>query len=137
MKVTLSEGNWADIRDPRTLNERQTARLEDAQLAAMEHIANPADFEHIQDLSPLEQIRSLGREGAKAMREMKWETILVYVSEWSYGAVTEEVLLEELPSVDVAALFDQISKVVKATGGPKINAEPNPDPNSPMPPLEG
>ena len=52
MRVELDEGAWADIRDPRKLNELQSAQLEDSQLQAMEHIANPDDFENVQDLKP-------------------------------------------------------------------------------------
>ncbi|WP_040829815.1 hypothetical protein [Nocardia jiangxiensis] len=137
MKVELPEGAWADIRDPRKLNELQTAELEDVQFDAVAHLPAGIDPEKAQDLPPVDMVRQLGREGAKAMREMKWTTILVYVSEWSFGAVSRDVLLQQIPSGTVTALFDEISKIVRATGGPRLNAEVNPDPASPTLPLNG
>ncbi len=131
MRVDLSEDAWADIRDPRKLNELQTAELEDAQFDAIAHMPPGVDFEATQDANPVEVARLVGRDGARAMRQMKWTTILVYVSQWSFGAVTLDVLQTELPSPVVTELFDAIGKIIRATGGPKLNTEPNPDPASP------
>lgn len=137
MKVQLPDDAWADIRDPRKLNELQTAEMEDAQFDALAHLPAGIDPEKAQDLPQIDMVRHLGRDGAKAMREMKWTTILVYVSEWSFGEVSRDVLLQQIPSGTVTALFDEISKVVRATGGPRLNTEVDPDPASPTLPLNG
>lgn len=141
MKVELPDGAWADIRDPRKLSERLTAQLEDAQLALVElpaaqQFATPEDFEKIQDLPPFEQIKLVGRDGFKVLREMKWTSILVYVTEWSFGAVTRDVLLDDVPSSAAGVLSQEIEKIIKATGGPHLNTEPSPDSQSPMPPSQ-
>lgn len=136
MKVELSDGAWAVVRDPRKLSERLTGQLEEAQMQIMS-LPVMANFskdeaERLQDMPMVEQIRALGVEGFRAMREMKRTTVLVYVESWSYGAVDRDTLLDEVPGTDVAALFEEISKVVRATGGHHLTREPSPDPESPI-----
>lgn len=131
MRVQLSDG-WADIRDPRKLTERQTGALEDAQFEALAAMPPGLDFEKVQDMNPVDMARTVGAGGARAMRQMKRTLLLTYVSAWSFGDVTEDVLLDEVPSYLVAELTMEVEKVVRATGGPRVNVEPNPDPVSPI-----
>jgi len=142
VKITLPEDGWALIRDPRTLTERLSARIEDAQfrlmdLPIMKEFTNAADAERIQSLPPGEQMRLIGPDGFQRMREVKWTTILVYVTEWSYGEVTEDVLMDEVPSYVVNLLSEEIGNVIKATGGPNLDTSVNPDPASPTRPSKG
>ena len=133
MKLQLGEDDWAVLRDPRSLPERLAGRLEDAQLEviAMMPQFDPTEAEKVQDMSPAQQIKLVGVEGFKALRRMKHTAVLVYVREWSFGEVTENVLLDEVPARFVTEIFDQVGKVMRATGGPHLNREPSPDPESP------
>lgn len=138
MKVTFGEDNWADIRDPRKLPERLSAMVEDAQFALMDIPGMDAFIdedaqETLQQMTPAEQMRAIGRDGFKLMRELKYANVIAYVQAWSFGPVDEATMLE-VPGVDLNALMDEIGKIIRATGGPHIDTSPNPAPDSPTVP---
>lgn len=138
MRVNFGDDSWADIRDPRKLPERLSALVEDAQFALMDipgmaAFMDEADQEHLQAMSPGEQMRAIGRDGFKLMRELKYANVRAYVQAWSYGAVDDTTMLD-VPGVELTALMDEIGKIIKATGGPHIDTSPNPAPDSPTAP---
>jgi hypothetical protein len=139
LKVTVGEDGWAMIRDPRKLSERNSARIEDAQFELMTVPAvvqlisdqGATAAEDIQSKSAAEQMGLIGTQGFKLMRAVKYTTILVYVDSWSFGEVTEDVLLD-LPATTVNELSEEIGKVIKATGGTKLDVSVDPTPGSPI-----
>ncbi len=136
MKHTLEDGGWVVIRDPRKLSERLAEKLEDAQFALMElpaaqQFQNEDSIEALQDAKPVDQIRLIGRDGFRVLRNLKRTSVLVYVESWSFGdSVNEETILE-LPAAIVTEIYNQIGIIVKATGGPGLNTDASPDPESP------
>ena len=84
MKIELSDGGWADIRDPRKLTERQMEAVEDAQFELMQ---NPAvqeilnsrgndGFEQLQELDGAQVAMKIGVPGLKwklSKKPVIWE----------------------------------------------------------------
>lgn len=140
MRVDLTDGAWADIRDPRKLTGRQSELLEDAQFDLMatpagQHLSDESESEKFQSMSAGQQMNLVGPEGLRAFRTLQRATVLAYVSAWSYGpTVTLDVLLDEVPMEDAKTIGDRIGDVVKATGGPKLNAAPTRDTEGPTTP---
>jgi 6-phosphogluconate dehydrogenase (decarboxylating) len=138
LKVTVGEDGWAMIRDPRKLTERLSARIEDAQFELMSVPAvaqlisdqGAEAAEDIQSKSAAEQMSLIGAQGFRLMRNVKYATILAYVESWSFGDVTEDVLLD-LTATEVNELSEEIGKVIKAVGGPKLDTSVDPTPGSP------
>lgn len=139
MRVEV-EGGWADIRDPRKLTEAQSEPMDDAQYellsvpGAAAFMEDAAAAENIQTLPKGQQIAAIGAEGFKALRNLRRQTVLAYVAAWSAGDVVDMATLMQQPVTFVTGIENEITKVVKATGGPRVDTSPNPDPASPTVP---
>jgi len=139
MRIELDEGAWAEIRDPRKLTGRQTELVEDAQFDLMATpaagaLSDEAAAENFQKLPPGAQMNMVGVDGMRAFRNVKRATVLAYVSAWSYGEVTLNVMLDLVPTDVIGVIGDKVGEVVKATGGPKVNTEPTAGPEAPSSP---
>jgi hypothetical protein len=135
------DGGWANIRDPRKLPGRLAELVEDAQFALIETpggeaFSDEARAKEIQGMPAGAQMRAIGLESMRALRELKRVNVLAYVDEWSFGAVTRDVLLD-LPDLVLNAIAEKVGEVVKATGGPRVDVEPTPDAASPSMPSNG
>jgi len=139
MIINLSDDKTAVLRDPRKLTERQSEALEDVQFELMQlkmvqdilKTKGLKGFEEIQDADAAEQIGTIGIEGFKLIRKLRRVSVLTYVKSWDFGDKVDMETLLDLPAESVREIFDQIGKVLQAVGGPKLNLEVNPDPESP------
>ena len=141
MKIELSDGGWADIRDPRKLTERQMEAVEDAQFELMQ---NPAvqeilnsrgndGFEQLQELDGAQVAMKIGVPGLKAMRHMRRATVISYVSAWSYSVTIDADTVLDAPSTVIQELSNRIGDIIKGTGT-AVNTSVSPDVKSPTRP---
>lgn len=141
MKIELSDGGWANVRDPRKLTERQAEAVEDAQFELMQNPAvqeilksrGESGFEEIQELDGAQVAQKLGTPGLKAMRTMRRATVLSYVSEWSYSDRIDADSILDAPSAILQELANRIGDIIKATGT-AVKTGVDPDPKSPTKP---
>lgn len=138
MKIELSDGGWADVRDPRKLTERQSEGLEDAQfelmlIPAVQDILRAKGndgFEKLQEEGDMGIALQLGVPGLKAMRGMRRATVVAYVSAWSYSDHIDADAVMDAPSAIVNELSNKIGEIIKATGGSLVKTDPSPDPKA-------
>ena len=137
MNVTLPGGGTAVLRDPRSMPAKYADIIADAQMdialsgaasafggeatTQAEADALASEFEK---LPAVEQMRRYGKEGIHAFRAYGRSVVLALVESWSFGPVTETVMLEEIPGDVLTALEAECTKVMKATGGPDLDVAP-------------
>lgn len=139
MKINLPDGKTAVVRDPRKLTERQSEALEDVQFELMQlpmvqkimHERGSKGFEEIQDADAAVQVNEIGVDGLKLMRRLRRVSVLTYIASWEYGEKVDLETLLDVPAASVGSMFEQIGNVIKATGGPTLNVEVDPSPDSP------
>lgn len=139
MIINLPDDKTAVLRDPRKLTEGQSEALEDVQfeLLQLDMVQNILKnkglkgFEEIQDADANEQIATIGLAGFKLIRKMRRVSVLTYVKSWDFGDKVDMETLLDVPAETVRDIFEQIGKVIKAVGAPKLNLEVDPDPESP------
>lgn len=137
MKIELSDGGWAEIRDPRKLTERQAEFAEDAQFelmqipAVQDILAKRGDggFEELQELDGAQIAMKIGIPGLKAMRQMRRATVLSYVSAWSLSETIDADAVLDAPVHVVQEIANKVGEIIKATGT-VVNTSPSPDPKA-------
>ncbi len=139
MIINLPDDKTAVIRDPRRLTERQSEALEDVQFELMQlpmiqkimKEKGSKGFEDIQDADPAAQVTEIGIEGFKLIRKLRRVSVLTYIKSWDYSDTVDLETLLDVPAESVRVMFDQIGNVIRAVGGPSLNVEVDPSPDSP------
>lgn len=137
------ESQWIDVCDSRKMSERKRREIKRAQIAVtgVPGIMNAVEMTDgkLDDMSRGEQIKIFTAAGVDISKvddagsQVKDATILAHVTQWSFGDVTEDVLLD-LPGEVYDWVDEKVGQVVTATGGPDLNVEVSPDPKAPISP---
>ncbi|HZQ33725.1 MAG TPA: hypothetical protein VFB19_18585 [Mycobacterium sp.] len=142
MKVSLPGENWAHLRDPSEVTERQRRPLTEIQERISLSNAGAMLIAHEDELEALsvkDQLRLLREAGATPeelalLRQGDDRLLLALVSEWSFDApVTEDGMLD-VPSHALDALKKECQKYAKALSGgttdEDVLADDSPTPRS-------
>lgn len=144
MKVSLPGDNWAHLRDPSEVTERQRRPLTEIQERISLSNAGALLIEHgdeLDDLTPIQQLRLLRQAGATPeelalLRRGDDALLLALTSEWSFDApITEDGLLD-VPGHAVDALKKECQKYAKVLSGGDSDEDVLDD-GSPTPPGAG
>jgi hypothetical protein len=95
-RIELPAGQWADLRHPEAIPRRLARQYRNAYYAL--GAAASANGKAVLSAAALEQIEALGDV-----------LVLTIVEDWSYGAVTQEVL-DEVSDTSLRALQDAIGE---------------------------
>lgn len=143
-KVPLPGDNWALLRDPSEVTERQRRPLTRLQERLSLSNAGALLIEHEDDLEELsvkDQLRLLREAGATPdelalLREGDDLLVLALTAEWSYDAkITEDGMLD-VPGHGLDALKKECQKYAKALSG-AVSDEDVLDDESPTPRSDG
>ena len=127
MRIDLGDGDWAELRHPNKIPRQQTLNYRQVFYRVAQHAVGVDD-----SLSPTAAGAAMVQAGGlQAMEDLADALVLAVVKDWSFGEVTQEVLLET-PTADLKKITDRCTDEYIRMLQPDFGVTPDRDsPTSP------